>query len=342
MTKQKRTAQTPNRRMSPFLLRGLLILLGIVVGAAIVEGTCRFLWTAPWYDKLLAEQRRVQRFNYNTNALGLRDRDYSPVKPEGVKRILMLGDSFTFGLGVPDDAKIFADILEERLNAMDIASAPHGVEVLNAGYPSTLTGDWVKSADKLVPQFKPDIVVIVFFLRDGTQVMFIPEYFMKIREHIVARNEHSFWYQHSYAWRIVRDNLDRHHVSSDYAQQFINAYFGNERETLEWQTAQRNLLHIRDVAAAHGAKTGMVIFPVLVQLNEHYPFASICDLLMNFAATHNMPALNLLGTFLGYDAPRLWVSPWDQHPNEEGHALTADAMLPFLVQMLEENKSSNR
>ncbi|MFQ5481781.1 MAG: hypothetical protein ACE5ER_03390, partial [Nitrospinaceae bacterium] len=43
-----------------------------------------------------------QTYGYpiNTNFLGFRERNFSLKKPPGVRRILVFGDSFTFGLGV--------------------------------------------------------------------------------------------------------------------------------------------------------------------------------------------------------------------------------------------------
>lgn len=338
MSESKRTTRTERKRGKSFLQRTLLVLVGLVIGAAIVEGACRFIWKAPWYDQLLAEQRRLQEYDYTGNSLNFRDRDYAAVKPKGVKRVLLLGDSFTYGLGVPEDEDIFADIIEQRLNEMQLPSAPNGVEVLNAGFPKTLTGHWVTFMETLAPQFQPDVVVIVFFLRDGTEIMLIPEYFMKIRADIVARNADSFWYHHSYAWRLVRDNFDRRVVSDQYTQRFLDAYLGNELETREWRTAERNLVHIRDVAEKYGARTGLVIFPILVQLDDNYPFTPICELLSDFAEVNHMPSLDLLDTFRGHNAADIWVSPWDQHPNAEGHQLVADALTPFVVELLGESE----
>jgi hypothetical protein len=34
--------------------------------------------------------------------------------------------------------------------------------------------------------------------------------------------------------------------------------------------------------------------------------------------------------FIGQDAPSLWVSPTDQHPNEKGHAVAADILFPYV------------
>ncbi len=327
---------SPPLRVPMPVARMLLVLLGVVLGAAMLEGGSRLLWKAPWYEQLLAEQRRIQLYEYRVNSLSLRDRDYAPAKPPGKKRILILGDSFTYGMGVPDDEDIFPEIIERRLNALELETAPDGVEVLNAGLPATLTGHWVDLLEKTAAEFQPDVVLVVFFLRDGTRVMFIPEFFMKIRAEIVARNERSVWYQKFYSFRLLRDALDRRDISRIYTQRFLNAYFGNDTETREWQVAQDNLLRLRDFARNHSADMGLVVFPVLVQLTGDYPFQAICDLLADFCGTNDIPVHDLMDGFRGQNASQLWVSPWDQHPNPRGHALVAESLMPFVLQMLGE------
>ena len=67
------------------------------------------------------------------NSLGLRDDEVSVPKPEGVVRILMLGDSVTFGWGVLQEDTISAQ-LEVLLNATPGATR---VEVVNSGAAET-------------------------------------------------------------------------------------------------------------------------------------------------------------------------------------------------------------
>ncbi len=64
-----------------------------------------------------------QKIEYAINAAGFRDREYPQEKPAGTFRILLLGDSHTFGFGIPLD-KHFSKILEGYFA---------NVEVLNMG-----------------------------------------------------------------------------------------------------------------------------------------------------------------------------------------------------------------
>lgn len=62
---------------------------------------------------------------YSINSKGVRDREYTYERPAGFVRFLALGDSFTFGEGVPYGRR-FTDIPEERID---------GIEIINMGVP---------------------------------------------------------------------------------------------------------------------------------------------------------------------------------------------------------------
>lgn len=320
--------------------RMALVLFGLVLGAGICEVGARILWQAPWYERLVAEQKASETFAYRRNHWNLRDREYPSPKPPGRKRILMVGDSFTFGQGVKDDAKIFPELLERDLTAAQISSAPNGVDILNGGLPGSLTDEWLRVWHATAEEFDPDLLVIVFFLRGGTRTASIPEFFDRIREEITQANQRSVRYRFSYLYRLYRGMKDRERVASLYAERFQAAYFGVEHQTSEWRKAQANLLNLRDLARARGTRVGLVVFPMLVQLDDSYPFQAITDHVVAFARDNDIPVYNLLPDFMGRYAPNYWVSSLDQHPNERGHALVAERLRPFLSSLLQDSPSS--
>jgi len=62
---------------------------------------------------------------YKINSKGLRDKEYKYEKKEDITRVLALGDSLTFGEGIPY-GKRFTDIVEEKFDDL---------EIINAGVP---------------------------------------------------------------------------------------------------------------------------------------------------------------------------------------------------------------
>lgn len=109
----------------------------------------------------------TREFNHKvaTNSLGLRGtKEIERQKPEGVYRILVIGDSMTFGWGVEDN-ETFSAVLERNLNA---AAEETGIdkkfEVINAGFMGgfTLDGFYSWLVNKGF-QLEPDLVLVSFF-----------------------------------------------------------------------------------------------------------------------------------------------------------------------------------
>lgn len=125
-------------------------------------------------------------------------------------------------------------------------------------------------------------------------------------------------------------------MGSEYTRALEESYLGDAEQSAEWQRAQKNLLKIVEHAHAMSASVGLVVFPILVELDGSYPFKNICDELMRFAEENDIPAHNLLDAFMGRHAPDLWVSAYTQHANEEGHAIVAEVLYPFLDRLIQD------
>ncbi|MCP4908072.1 MAG: hypothetical protein GY910_24130 [bacterium] len=108
------------------------------------------------------------------------------------------------------------------------------------------------------------------------------------------------------------------------------AYLGDSGATAEWRKAQKNLLHLRDLARAQGSDFVLVIFPVLYGLQGDYPLAGVVAEIESFARSNDIAVFSLLPDFQGKNEEELWVSTTDQHPNERAHGIAAQAIAAFL------------
>jgi lysophospholipase L1-like esterase len=314
----------------------LKMIMAVVVALLIGEGVSRLVYTKPWYDKLLEEQTNTSgKTSVRRNAFGLRGRDYPSTKPSNCSRIIILGDSFTYGSGVTNDALVFPQLLENKLNA-EFSKQGQSVEILNGGISGSLTDEWVKLLQKVQDSFQPDVVLVVFFLRDGTTTSSMGSFFGPIRDEMRSKNTASRIYRYSYLVRLIQDYRDRTYLSNRYSAVLNESYLGNIEETHEWEKAKKNILKIKVLAEQKKARMALVIFPVLVELNRHYPFNSICEVITRFCAENKIPVHNLLPAFIGKNGPDLWVSGGNQHPNPVGHEIAANSILPFLRELLQQ------
>jgi len=107
---------------------------------------------------------------FSTNSIGLRGRaEFSREKPPGVRRVALIGDSFTFGLDKPDP-KIWGRLLADEL-------APH--EVLNFGVAGYGTDQACLSLTERALAYHPDVVVWGVFVLDPVRSSMHFTYFAK-------------------------------------------------------------------------------------------------------------------------------------------------------------------
>jgi hypothetical protein len=122
----------PKRWHNPALMVGTVAVI-LLVG----EGITR-VWVVvspepqglPTYSGALWVRRYVA-----LNSAGYRDREHAPIKASRVRRVLIVGDSHTYAVGIADIADRFGEQLAARLGA----ESGERWESINAGQPDTHT-----------------------------------------------------------------------------------------------------------------------------------------------------------------------------------------------------------
>lgn len=93
---------------------------------------------------------------FQTNSRGLRDKEYALKKPDGIKRIVVVGDSFTWGFGVND-----SDIYTERMESL----LPD-TEVINLGVTAYQLPQEIHYFKREGGVYDPDILIVTLCLND--------------------------------------------------------------------------------------------------------------------------------------------------------------------------------
>lgn len=94
------------------------------------------------------------------NSLGFRDRPWEISRSEETFRLLAIGDSFTFGMGVELEQS-WPKVLER-----DLRERGMNVEIANLGSPGASPADYSKTAARAIPLLKPDMVLIAILQGD--------------------------------------------------------------------------------------------------------------------------------------------------------------------------------
>lgn len=254
---------------------------------------------------------------YRLNNFGLRGPDYTVERRPGVKRIMVLGDSFTFGEGVRQE-DTFCHRLEEILrNDKGI-----GVEVLNFGVSGWSTVCELNYLRHEGVTFKPDLVLLVYVLNDtspksGLDVFqeFIDVYERRALRHSYVLSFACMKYcQRRYLRRYVKDVVQEAHY-----------------RMYTWEESFAALAACKQVAASHGAGFAVAIFPFMYDLSPRCPFRDLHLMVRDRCVEYGIDVCDLLPAFIGNRHSDLWVHPSDPHPNEKGHAIAAGALADFVV-----------
>jgi lysophospholipase L1-like esterase len=260
-----------------------------------------------------------------SNSLGFRDRDYVADPPPGAPRIILLGDSFAWGAGVFEDNAIFPALLETKLN-----TAQHPVELLNASRKGAHTWKELDLYRRARTEFKPDIVVLVFFINDletplnsnlfdPLMLPALPWIPQTLREHT-----HLF---HLLELR-VRLLQERSGRRMDYAG-YMRALY-DDPDTLLLHERAMDYLH--DAVTEDGAQLVIVNMPLLHQ--GKYAFDDATAHIRAQAARLHAPFIDLQPMLSKFDPMDIRVSRYDGHLNAKGHRIVADYLTTQLEPMV--------
>ncbi len=168
----------PVRSVTP-LLTAILACASTLLGAALAEGAARALGLAPGLERVAVDSaaspfrlsddpllgyelkpsfRRTGEA-VETSSRGLRDPERAVPKPQGVRRIALLGDSVAMGLYLESGAQTIAGRLEARL-------AADRVEVMNFGVKGYATQAEVRYFETRGAGLGTDLALVLFLRND--------------------------------------------------------------------------------------------------------------------------------------------------------------------------------
>jgi hypothetical protein len=242
------------------------------------------------------------------NSQGLRDYEYPLQKPPGVYRILMLGDSTTFGWGVSLNDTT-AKILERELNSQNIPGYSR-FEVLNSGVGNYDTVQEVTYYKTRGRDFHPDLVVLGYFINDPEPVPSQKNIPLIDRSYLVA-----------YVTNRFDGVLRRLGTRPDWKAYYAGLY----QENLPgFQACRAALLDLAESTRQDNTKLVVALIPELHQINNNYPFTSAHQKIKNILAPEQVPVIDLIDGLRNHGPEEtLWVTSLDDHPNGKANTLIA-------------------
>jgi hypothetical protein len=316
------TAQTAGTVRHGFALQVLLLLISLLIAFAALEIVVRL--TESKLERQHPLAGKIEHYYLPQSASTDRDYDYPRAKPPGVFRIVVVGDSFTFGQGVQ-----FDDTFVKRLERMLNLNGTRKVEVINAGMPGYSSMQEVTLVHHAMTEFDPDMVLLEVTLNDPEikpyedthpdvghygqprKVPALFEYFRSLH----------FLYMRYFSWKQNRE--------------YVKYYFRLFAEDETWKPFVGAIAAMKNYAAQSHVKFAAVVFPLFYKsLDENYPFLPIHEKIRSLFQTLHVPLLDLLPSYNHIEPERLHVLPYyDPHPNEIAHRIAADSIYEWMEQM---------
>lgn len=263
------------------------------------------------------------------NSLRFRDAPLGP-KPAGVRRVMVLGDSFAEGQGVKQDETVVY-----RLGRLVPAGVPFPVEVRAAARRGTDFPELFGIFEEILP-YEPDLVVYMLTLNDAVQP---PEFKARqsyVDDWILDRENLpdpsgppprppslalDFFVRRVADWRLGRE------TTGWYRDMWSDANPG-------WSRTQEYVLEMDRRLRARRARLLVATWPLLVALERGYAFESAHEAIRRFCLARGIAHLDLLPALRGRPSESLWVHPVDRHPNELAQRLAAEALAPEVARLL--------
>ncbi len=262
--------------------------------------------------------------DYRVSSQGLRDRFYGPQPAAGIQRVVCVGDSFVYGVGVPPELTLVRG-LERQLG--------RSVEVVNAGQAGLNFAQEMTAVPKLLRELGASRLIMVFIANDisiDTTLSRKEAYvfdLINIRDaHLSEDHLRHNWLHRSrlFNWISARRQLARigRETIDWYTRCYDPRYNANNLRILEQQFAE--------VAALPDCHSVLILYPLLEGLEQNYPLAEVHARVATMARGVGLPVLDLAPAFAGQRTTEMWVHPCDHHPNGRAHAIAATAIADWL------------
>jgi lysophospholipase L1-like esterase len=264
--------------------------------------------------------------------------------PADAVRILVLGDSFTFGAGLSEE-DTYVERLQEKIDSVFGAAR---IALLNAGNPGSGTAEHLAFLEDFGKDIAPRLVLEFVSIDDFNRAQRSPLYRLhstgsleldegtvpnsrlsRLKRLIVGSDAYNFTIQHVQIAQLIRRYIEQLIRGA-----VISAAFPSESKPRSATSADQQRLvralfrRMKAWCDAHGAKLAVIN-------NGWHDY----DWLSKLLASESIPAFDAtpkVQSVIARDVTS-YVIQGDGHPNPKGAAVTAETVWPFIEMFIREN-----
>ena len=285
------------------------------------------------------------------NSLGFRGAEVASPKPQGRLRIVIVGDSVTFGMGMGDAESFPAQLehlLHEKFPGRDL-------DVVNLGVPGYDTRQEVTLLRRNLARLDPDVALVGFYTNDVPDVIADESTNAPAGKRTIARDRKIGQIFHmdptSPSW------FDRYPLKSRLiylvarainrwrgADQWGTPGFAMEIDMLQgkdsallqraWETVAAQFGDLRSLSDSTHFVAGIIALPCRELVTGQYPSSNYLNRIRALAEPLNLFVIDLIPVMTAHGAKGedLFI-PYDRdHPSRLGDRLIAQVILSYLEQ----------
>jgi hypothetical protein len=289
------------------------------------------------------DKAKLNGITYFTINRKFSEQDYTKKPlPQGRTKVLGIGDSFTEGQGVR-----FKDTYIKRLELIDPK-----LFGINVGRSDSSLKQVQWAFNKHASRVKPDFVFYGYCLND-----------MEINKKNTTITPLDFDHEHQYKgdiglkWDFIMKRstaIDRGRSSNIYNLIKWSPILSRLYEFYELNQISKNTIqHYKDIYSTNKnseginstlktiktmqneskklkAKFVVIIFPLLYWPNGNYDILEAQNTFIQKLKEKNISFIDMTPVWMVHNDKKLWVHPFDQHPNDFAHGLVANEIKKFI------------
>lgn len=252
--------------------------------------------------------------------------DFVVTPKQDARRIVIVGDSFTWGDGVEAD-EAYPVVLENMLRER---RGEEAIEVTSWSRPGWNTWREWKSLQPQLPMLDPDLLIIGYCINDAEplnrrQLMELRKV-MRTAQHEPSSPFVTWSYNHTQLGALLYNFFENRRVRKTVTAYYQTLY---DEGRSGWVRAQDALVLFSKLAKQQSFPVLLVVFPIFdSELDYHYGYRNLHPVIEAAATRAGIEVLDLLPAYEGFDGRDLAVVPFSNaHPSPLAHRVAAEQIL---------------
>jgi len=256
---------------------------------------------------------------------------------ENEVRIVVLGDSFTWGHYIADPDDLWTSALEEIL-AKEYPNKK--ISIINLALRGFTTVNEYELLCRLGTFLSPDLIIVQYTLNDP--LLSNPHFASQDPEEMIGTNARDIiknkkidlFMMHSKLYNFLNNRFKTLQHKLNKTTIYDPLYNDNFKG---WISCKKAMNHMVSKAREHNSESMMVIFPAFSRgrfTSESYPYNGIHEKVFLTAKDAGFYVLDLLHTFIEEKrdfSQFMALNGIDGHPNAHAHALAGDSIARYII-----------